>query len=377
LLWRGLQTNDRRFFALAGVFLGLTSYFYEGGRLLYPVLIISWLLIYNVVAKHRISKRGIVVFVATFGLIASCFYLSLSVSDFQNVAPRFLHQNVSNNFWTKILTEPNAFQQVLIFFDERLNPPYLHIMSQPDGSEFYYSTQVGLVLPHVLPFMFIGMSVALYRWRHIGLLLLMWFALTILGNSLIIWNDWTPRFVVLFPALILFMALGLDLIYRALKDRLLKSKRIQNIARLLLVVMMIVLGVGNFAYYFGVMLQPYNLVIRYEMDDQDASRRAQVLPADTEVHILPMHNIFHADVEVIQAYEQHSIPVTVTDTTYFDFSQINPLAKHPYAFFVVPDDTETLTTLRWLFGNRLEEPQWSPYNIPDRRQFALYFVDSP
>jgi len=375
LLWRAIQSRDRRCFALAGVCLGLTSYFYEGGRLLYPVLMISWLVFYNFIGKHEISKRGLGIFVVSFVLISSCFYLSLGVSDFQNVAPRFLHQNVSNNFWTKILTNPDVFEQVLTFFDERLNPPYLHIMSQPDGSEFYYSTQVGLILPHLLPFLFVGLGVSLYQWRRIGLLLIMWFMLTILGNSLIIWNDWTPRFVVLFPALILFIALGLDLVCHVIEDCFIKSKQARWLFTRLIIVSSILLSVGNFVYYFGVMLQPYNLVIRYEMDDQDASRRAQALPVNTEVHILPMHNIFHADVEVIQAYEHHIIPVTVTDTSYFDFSRIDPNAKHPYAFFVVPEDTETMATLTQLFANQLDGPYGSPYNIPDRRQFALYFVD--
>ena len=43
-LARGLKRGTRLDFALAGVFLGLTQYFFEGGRLLFPALALAWVI---------------------------------------------------------------------------------------------------------------------------------------------------------------------------------------------------------------------------------------------------------------------------------------------------------------------------------------------
>ena len=373
LLWRSLQNNSRQTMALAGVFLGLTSYFYEGGRLLYPPLIIGWLLIYALIHHRTIYKRGIIIFLVTTILISSGFYLSLNISGFQN-APRLQNQGVEDSFWAQLLTSSDVQAQLLLYLDNRINPPYLHIMSQPDGSGFYYSREVGLVLPHMLPFMLIGLGVALYHWRHLGLILPLWLLLTILGNSLIIWNDWTPRFVVLFPALVLLMVLGLDSLYRVLVEGLHKQTSIQRLVRYSAIALLLLMGLLQVGYYFGVMLPDYNLMIRIKMDDQDAGQRAQLLSPASEVYILPIDDQFHVDVEIMQNYERHTVPVSVIEVSEFDFTTLDLRASHPYAFFVVPSDTDTLNTLRRLFGNRLTGPQWSPYNVPLSRQFALYQV---
>src|SRR5690606_15481757 len=39
----GFRTGRRSYWALGGIALGLTQYFYEGGRLLYPPLLLCWL----------------------------------------------------------------------------------------------------------------------------------------------------------------------------------------------------------------------------------------------------------------------------------------------------------------------------------------------
>jgi len=375
LLWRGLQTHSRRSFAWAGVFLGLTSYFYEGGRLLYPALIIGWLVIYALIHNGVGSKRGLGVFFATTALIASGFYLSLAVWGFGNVAPRLLQQRVADEFWAEVFTSPDTFKQVLRYFDERLNPAYFHIMSQPDGSGFYYSREVGLILPHFLPFMLIGLGVAFFHWRRLGLILPLAIALTVLGNSLITWNNWTPRFVVLFPILVLLIALGIDTIYRGISMHWFKGDVAQRIFRRTGIALLLLMGILQIGYYFGVMLPDYNVAIRLEIDDQDAGHRAQVLSPDTEIYVFPIHDKYHLDVGAVQDYERQLISVEVIAVGEFDFTTLDPKASHPYAFFVVPNDTDTLKTLRQLFGNRLTGPQWSPYNVPLSRQFALYQVE--
>ena len=376
LVWRGMQTHSRRALAWAGVFLGLTSYFYEGGRLLYPALIIGWLVIYALIHNGAIYKRGIGVFFATTLLIASGFYISLSVWGFDNVAPRLLQQRVADEFWSEVFTRPDTFNQILRYFDERLNPAYFHIMSQPDGSGFYYSREVGLVLPHFLPFLLMGLGVALLHWRRFGLILPFAILLTVLGNSLITWNNWTPRFVVLFPILVLLIALGLDTVYRVISSAWLKQERARWVFRHSGMALLSLIALLQIGYYFGVMLPDYNVAVRLEIDDQDAGYRAQFLSPDAEVYILPIVDKYHRDVIDVQDYEQHLNHVEVMAVADFDFTTIDPQAEHPYAFFIVQTDTSTLRRLRRLFGNRLTGPQWSPYTtVPRDLQFALYLVE--
>lgn len=375
LLWRGLQTQSRRMVALGGVCLGLTSYFYEGGRLLFPALIIAWLLIYSLMNNFRVFKRGIAIFVASAVLITSGYYLSLGMWGFQNVAPRLLQQRMAEDYWEEFFTSSDTFNQLLRYVDERLNPPYLHIMSQPDGSGFYYSREVGLVLPQMLPFLLIGLGVACYHWRRIGLILPLWVLLTVLGNSLLDWNDWTPRFVVLFPVLVLLMALGLDVIYRALIAFWTDSEKHKKWIRQSGVVLFFIMGIMQFGYYFGVMMPDYNVAIRIETDDQDAGYRAQLLSSETEIYIIPIDNKYHLDVGIVQNFEQQQNTLEIIPIDEFDFTIVDADASYPYAFFILPDDTESLNQLRQLFGNRLMGPEWSPYNVPRSRQFVLYQVE--
>jgi len=307
-------------------------------------------------------------------LIASGFYLSLGVWGFQNVTPRYLQQRVAEHFWAEFFTSDDSFGQLLQYFDQRINPPYFHIMGQPDGSNFYYSREVGLVLPHMLPFLLIGLGVALYHWRRLGLILPLWLILTVLGNSLIEWNDWAPRFVVLFPALVLLMALGLDALYRTLIIYWLTDARSQHLFRVVVMTLLAVMGCLQVGYYFGMMLPDYNLVVRHEIDDQDAGHRARFLSPETRTFIFPLNDKYHMDVKAVQQYERHDRHVVVIAADMFDFRLLDPDPKTEYAFFVASDDIETLRKLQMIFGERLTGPTWSPYNVPLSRQFALYQV---
>ncbi|GEM_PF-1161256 len=402
LLWRGLQTGSRRLFALGGVCLGLTGYFYEGGRLLYPALIIGWIILYTLFKNGNVHKRGIAVFIASAVLITSGFYISLSVYGFDNVAPRLLQQRVQEDFWAEFFTSDQPLQQLSRYFDERLNPPFLHIVSQQDGSTFYYPRGVSLILAHLLPFFLIGIGRALYHWRGLGWIFPLWMILTVLGNSLIERNDWTARFVVVFPALVMLTALGLDTVYQVIRTRWLASDRARRLFAIGCSTLLVCMVTVHILFYFGVLMPDYNVTIRLEIDDQDAGYRAQFLDPETDVYIFSVDNRYHLDVEVMQAYERHQIPVTIIPIDTFDFRSLDPNPDAPQAFFIVPnaDDIrdhllglygnrlqgpfwspaanadDTLTNLHRIYGDRLQGPFWSPYpTVPRQLQYALYRVE--
>jgi len=371
-MWRGLQTRSWQFMAWGGAFLGMTSYFYEGGRLLYPALIVGWLLVYLVVNKGHIYKRGILIFCIAIGLISSGFYLFLIQVNTQSTIPRLASERITNEYWYVILTAPNPIAK---YIEERLTPPYLHIVSQPDGSRFYYSPHDAIVLPYLLPFLFIGIGVVLFDWRRLGLLFPLWIMLTIAGNSLIWSNDWTPRFVVVFPALVLLIAVGLDHIYRSVGWSWRGQASYRQKSYRITLAVMIILGLFQIGYYFAVLLPTYNIAYRTSADMQDATGRAQTLSPDTEVYILLMKHEFHAYIRDLQEFEKHAVQVKIVQSDAFDFQTVKDNPNQPFAFFIEQDDLDTYVSLLYLFGDDLKGPELSPYNVPEKYQYALYTVN--
>ncbi len=77
----------------------------------------------------------------------------------------------------------------------------------------------------------------------------------------------------------------------------------------------------------------------------------------------------------VQAFEQHAVSVRLIDVDKFDFQLIQNRSDEPFGFFIDPDDTNTLVTLRYLFDHMLTGPEFSPFNVPRDYQFALYHVN--
>lgn len=373
LLWRAIQTRSRQTYALAGACLGLTQYFYEGGRLLLPALVGIWIVIYIVTHSKQVHKKGIAIFFATFALIASAYYMSLGVWGFTNVAPRLLQQRVGEEFWAEFFTSQNTGHQLQIYIEKRINPAYLHIVSEPDGSGFYYSGRLPLVMPYLLPFMLIGYGVALYRWRGPGLIFPLWVILTVLGNSLIGTNNWSARFVVVFPALVLLIVLGFDAVARGLMTGL---KGISPAWKKGWIIAGLLFALFHVVYYFTVDLPYYNTQIRTVHDDQDAGFRTRFLPETIEAYIITEEFEYLLDVNQILEYEQYPQRINITAPSIFDWKAFRPDRNTPYAFFIEPDDQQTYLQLQDLFNDGLIGPFWSPYDVPRYKQYALYLSDN-
>lgn len=134
-----------------------------------------------------------------------------------------------------------------------------------------------LILSHFVPLFLLGVGHALSRPRPSGMLLLLWVALTILGNSTILQSAWSARFVVVFPALVIFMAVGL--IYTV---PLLPQMRppVMKRAGVVLVGMIVVLQA---IYYFHDHLPIYHRQISGGLGQYDILFRTLDLPAGSRV----------------------------------------------------------------------------------------------
>jgi 4-amino-4-deoxy-L-arabinose transferase-like glycosyltransferase len=388
-LTRGFKTGRSINFALGGVMVGLTQYFYEGGRLLFPALGLAWAVIGALAWRpqadsqnwHRrgesatrpyrkSSLKGLLITALAAILIGAPVYYTLSSWDIP-FTMRLRNQGLNINYWTDLLLSSADEGRLALYWRSQLSPPLQHFITLPDDSHFYYGGDTALILPFMLPFFGLGLVMA-FRLPAAGSLLALWLLFTALGNSLISDNAWSARFVVSFPALAILMAVGMKSVLDAL-TRIVLWRRLERYA---LPLFLSVLGIAQIIYYFGPHLALYNLQIRSEAhDQQDIIFRARDFRPGTKIYLVTddpdifapvpifLSQFWGLDVELVFAMpESFAAGAIIWGGT-------------DYAFFVEKDDTATLTLLRERFG--LENGIFSPYNVPPEKQYMLLYYQSP
>ena len=242
-LARGARTQRPADYALSGAALGLTQYFYEGGRLLFPALVGLCLL--GMAATRRASWRGAALLLLSAVVTVAPLYYTYLAHRLPLV-PR-LNSNTSDNaFWTALMLAST-------------DDPVLHLVNRPDGSGFYYGGGTPLILGYLVPVFLLGIFHVFWRRKGASALLFAWVLFTVRGNSFLKWNDWTPRFAVVFPALCLLMAAGLRCTLP-----LILPNRTQGFKPLVgsMGAVAVALAIPQLAYYFGPHLALFNLQIR-------------------------------------------------------------------------------------------------------------------
>ncbi|MBZ0298365.1 MAG: glycosyltransferase family 39 protein, partial [Anaerolineae bacterium] len=202
---RAVQTQRRLFYALAGAMLGLLPYVYEGGELLFPPLVLLWAGWLALSKGPRPTRRGIGWMLLVALLLALPVYYT-NLSYHLPLFTRLDDASTGGDYLLALLVAPNGLHRVHTFLAQRLLPPLLHYVHAPDASLFY-GGETALILPWLVPLFLLGLFHALRR-SGSGLLVL-WVLLTTLGNSVILFNNWTARFVVVMPAIAILCAAGL------------------------------------------------------------------------------------------------------------------------------------------------------------------------
>lgn len=367
LLARGMQSAARRDYALGGAALGMTQYFYEGGKLIFPPLAGVWLLVIYW-RRAWFNPRGVILFFLTALLVALPLYYTLFAWR-ANFTPRIESQQVEGDYWTLLLFSGDGAQQIGRYFQERLGPALLHLVHLSDGSQAFYGGETALILPYLVPFFLLGVFHVLWRRRRAGVLLLTWIAFTVLGNSIIQGNTWSARFVVLLPALALLIAIGLHDTWRLIVPQ----RKFSAPLRLGVAVLLVIALAAQVVYYFGPHLAVFNRQIRPFKDGQDVAYRLAVLPQNTYVFVLGDELTYPPHVEILQAFWDLHYDVRFLHPLELKLLDIHRLPRdRNFAFFIEGDDTDTLQFLARYFD--LDGPQYSPYNLPLDKQYVLYFV---
>lgn len=363
----GWQTGRARDFALAGVMLGLTQYFYEAGRLLFPLLAIAFAL------ALVIQERGFKIFSARAKTDKKSVFWNLSRTALAGVlvgvpahyaliaagispAMRFSAMNVVGDYLTLLREQP------LDLLQYRILPPFLHYVWTPDASHLYYGGEFGLVLPYVVPFFLLGIGWAIWHWRQAGYFLLaLWLFAVAFGNGFIEQNVFSSRYAVALPVLALVIALG----FRVLA-LMLKRRRV-------IIALALVLAASQLVYYFVFHLPLYNQQIRPFRDFAEVVPRAIYFPPDTQLHLITNDEFSYWQFDVLQAYFNLRFEFVVTKPDELTAEMLAALPRDmSHAFFVIPEDSTSIALIQAQFD--VDELTFSPHNVPLDRQYGLIFV---
>ena len=367
-LVRGLKRGGLRDYALSGVMLGLTQYFYEGGKLLYPLLFGAWLLLALCFWRPWAHWRGLLALVVCFVRVAfPLYYLALTTPV--SAAPRLSTMNIFNGYFLELrrygLNE---------FLWQRYMPHLLHFIHQPDISGYFYTNQTPLILGFLVPAFMLGVFAALWRLRLPGLLLLLWLAATIIGNSLVSLH-YSARFVVAFPAVALLLALGIRTLWPLLwPQRLTQSRGLVVLQR----GVVLLLACLQVAYYFGPFMPAYNAQLRiYERDIMDVMYRARDLPPETEIYLYyhdkqSIAGRRYGDFRAWWGAAMPEVSISASGASAYHEILHLPDTDRALAFFAAPHDRTIIDALRRRYGE-VPSARVSPYNVPADRQYVLYY----
>jgi hypothetical protein len=375
-LGRGLRHNHRLDYALGGMGIGLSQYFYEAGRLLFPPLTLAWVVLVAFYWRDRIGahRRGLMIAALTFLLMTFPIYYTL-LGLGAPLAERFHVSGLDSRYWNNVIAGTSdvfTLENYLTHF----KAPFLFYVSTPDSS-VYYGGQTPLILTSIVPIFLLGVFYALWRLRSPGMvLLLLWVLSVTLGNSLLVGSAVSSRYLVVFPPLALLIAVGIRYVLPLIPLPKLQPRYAYGLVGGLVAV----LAVGQIGYYFGPHLEIYQIQSRLDWGQQpikdiyDVALRAVDLPKGTKIHVIddPQADAGLGN-EVLSymaddAYVMDGLLPRQLTPTYL--ANLTPLTDH--AFFITPNDSETLAILRDYFV--LEDPVSSPYPMPPGTQYILYYA---
>lgn len=380
LLARGITLGRRAEYAAGGALLGLTHYFYEGGRLLFWPLAMFWLVGLALLWWPRLRLSHLATALLAALIVAAPIYTTLMSAE-RPLAARATENDtvLSLDYWRDVFND--GLNGVLKHIRERAVTPFL-IYLQLRESSLFYGGHTPLLLTLISPLALLGMFAVLYRPRAPGnLLLLLWVAATSLGNSLMVENMHAPRYAVVFPALMLLAAVGLRYTLALVVPEIGTAQtRWRGLVRpqwIALVVVALALGVYQADYYFNRHIPVYNRQLRDSKphrDPQDAVLRSLKFPPGAQVHIISRVEADAGYTLGFAGFFRDDLTVHVLAAEDFDIDYVARLTRGvDHAFFVEPGLDAVLACLRRHFY--LRPPQASPYtDLRASDQFTLYYA---
>jgi 4-amino-4-deoxy-L-arabinose transferase-like glycosyltransferase len=370
-LARALRRRHRLDYVLAGMMLGATQYFYEGGRILFPALIAAWMGIGLVLWQPRPSLRGLILLGLAALIIAMPVYYTLVGVNFP-LFDRVHKAELDQDYWSRGREKNDVYARIA-----RFKHSLLHYVNAPENTLFhfylYYGGDHPLLLIYMVPPFLLGVVIALSRWRSPAAVLAIWLLITTVGNALLLESAVSARYVVIFPALAILVALGVRVTLA-----LIWPEGWPGRARsALLVLIALGMAIGQGVYYFGTHIANFTAEVQQQSahDVEDALLRSADFPPGTEIWLIgdgPMMD--QADAQ--RAANFFGDDLTIVESAPYDVTAVELVMiprDRDLAFFFAPTDRRTLDKLMAVFGPHVL--LHTPYqDVPPDKAFVLFYV---
>jgi 4-amino-4-deoxy-L-arabinose transferase-like glycosyltransferase len=395
-LGRGALRDRRSDYALGGVMLGLTHYFHEGSRVFYTILAVLWISGLAVIWRPRIRFRRLLVALVALVIVAAPIYYTL-VGIGRPIFARMVTNTSAQpgEYWGRLLREPDLRDNHIEY---HVIPPFLIYFNQTDTT-FFYGGETAMILPFLAPLFLLGFAYALWRWRAPGmLLLLLWVLGTSAGNTLLVDSLGYPRYVMVFPALALVMAVGLrygvPLLWPPRWPRV--SARVWVNGRLLrlrvpprwperhqaalMAALVVVIAAGQTVYYFNDHLPAYESIFRShkaEPDGYDAALRSASFPTGTQIHIISKREFNQIEANGLLGFmRDQDLTLETMPSWRFTSLYVRDLTCGvDHAFFIQPGDEATLKKIQQYFY--LRDPQYTSNPVVKSPNYELVLYYAP
>jgi hypothetical protein len=379
---RGWKYNRRIDWAFAGVSLGMTQYFYEGGRLLYPPLAVGWVALMFLVDRKPLFQRlraqwkSIIIMAAAGVIVAVPAYYTILAGD-QPLAGRMNDSGLGGQFYRDLLVDGltvTEIQEVL----ERWSWPFMFYVHRPEVGGMYLGGDQPLVLDILVPIFLLGTAYAIWRWRYPANILVLWVVATAIGNALFIRdNIVSPRYVVVMPALAILLAAGVRYTFPLLMPSDEPDKGFFR--RWVPVGLVTAITALQIWYYWNPYIRLFNEQVRdykWYRDGIDASLRAAELPRETLTILIgaPVHdqNVPRNMLGYLQNPDVY--PLLSIEPDDFSPKYILDLPRdRNYAFFVEVGET-AVVDLIYRYFPLVEAPQYTTTDMDPGKAYVLFFA---
>ncbi|MBE2267595.1 MAG: glycosyltransferase family 39 protein [Anaerolinea sp.] len=397
---RALRHNRRIDWALAGVGLGLTQYFYEGGRLLFPVLMVVWIGALIVLQRRKLLPlvRGIVIMALVGVLIMIPYYYVLTGSS-DTLLGRMDDSGLGSQYWENLLADGVDMRDVQRVAQQFVGSFRIYVAHRDLSA--YYGGEQPLIVDYLVPFFLFGAFYLFWRMPSAAIIIPLWVLGTGFGNGLLRDTLVSSRYVIVLPALAVAIAAGMvywlpfvwtrraDTLPPEEREEAVRSGQARRESRLRFAIpaaLVIFFGVAQIHYYYFPHLAVFNRQIRdfkpYR-DGIDVALRTLELPPQTQVYIIsrPEHdqNVPRDLVGYMTLTQPLYPPMLSLDTAEFSPRYLLTLpADVGYAFFVEADDMDTMRLLMRYFP-QIEPPSFTKtVQMPAHREYVmLYLAPTP
>jgi 4-amino-4-deoxy-L-arabinose transferase-like glycosyltransferase len=364
MLVRGLRTGETAAWAWSGAFLGLSQFFYEGGRLFFvpfAILLLGWLVVVgDGRMRYRPTRRsllawavvgGVVVFLPTWILLAGEGHF----------LPRYNTVGLDDANLSVLLERPDPVLAVV----EHVALPLLRVTQFSNTThDWFYGLRSPILMPLWVPLFVLGFGVALWRMRTSGGALLVWWVTgAFAGLALLTDPTGSPRYLPVAPALVLAVAYGSQESLRWVLAAV-RGWGAPWLQPALAGGMLALIAATPALYSTAIQLPQFYYDMEYRraarggvsgVDRYDAVLRIVELPADSQVTLILYGDFWQYDLRVARVYHgRDDLTISQWDRG-FPESEIQErlyrLPRYrPQAFFLPPGYTQVRAVIEDTLG---------------------------